>query len=104
MENNDLAPHGAILHISWEVHRILPDGKYSPEATASNTELFELRGQDRALTIARLKSLLEIISKEVSEDARPQFNEKKFRESCVQRDGVRGTSRSGMLGMRGPSR
>lgn len=104
MEQNqgtDLSPHGAVIVINWSIHRQLAGGNFTGGTSGNGQEVFVLRGQDRALTIAKLKALLESISKEASENGKTQFEAKRFDEACVQGNRQPSGNPVGMLGMRG---
>jgi len=104
-ENNVVreAPHGAIIQIYWEVHEQLPDGKYKGQTMDSGKLVFDIKGNDRALTLFKLNNLLNLIKEEVKNVSELEVNGERFREREIEIQGVEKPRRNDpdMFSMRG---
>jgi hypothetical protein len=99
--HDDMAPHGVIIDIRWEVHQRLADGKYAGHAKDTGRTVFDLKGDNRALANEYIKALLDLIREKATNVSELEVKQDRLRELQVPRISEPREPRSRMLGMRG---
>jgi hypothetical protein len=100
----DLAPHGAVVHIAWEVHERQADGKYSGTVKDSGSVVLDIKADDRALAIEYVDALIRNIKENVKNVSITRHEATGFGESQVSGTGRPRPAPPRLYGMRGTTR
>jgi hypothetical protein len=70
-----LAPHAAVIQISYEVYEQHPNGQFHPNKKADGRSLLVLKGSDYAVCLNRVQNFLNEVQKEYEYETRSQAEE-----------------------------
>src|SRR5206468_6082887 len=70
-----LAPHAAVIQISYEVYEQHPNGQFHPHKKAQGNKLLVMKGSDLAVCMNRVNIFLEQLNKEYEYETRSQAEE-----------------------------
>lgn len=98
---NDMAPHSAVVQISWEIHEKKQNGSYYGNAKDIGKTVFVLDGNDLALTQEYLNALMDLIKEGGRNVSELKTNQERLGQTHIQgSSGLRNNSPR-VFGMRG---
>lgn len=97
----DLAPHGIIFEIKWEVHPRLPDGRYAGQVTDKGNTVFDIRAQDRGLALEYVTAILESIKRNALDVNTIEVNEERLGQAQLSGASESRRVPTPLFGMRG---
>ena len=98
---NDLAPHAAIIQISWSVHEKRTDGSFHGSVKEDNKVVLSVEGGDRALTNEYVKSIIDLIKRNVKNVSEIEIDAERLGEAQLQGVGRPRQDSPEVFGMRG---
>jgi hypothetical protein len=97
--NNPMAPHVAIIQVTYETYEQQSSGQYGPARKSTGQLVFAFRGSDEAICESRLNTFLDLMKKEY-ENAQTQSEGEGLVPAQIQEAGGALAQHPQVLGLR----